>query len=231
MASDDNLTIEHIKVIDNIYYDDGEDIELCTLEDSSNSTVEDVKVVDNLYCDDNEDGEKHTAARSTSPTTECVKVIDNIDYEDNDDGNQCTTENNDSSTIESVKVINNIDYDDAGDDNPCNIEGNASPTTDLIEALEMLKAQITDKTCKSEGEDTDQQENVEKQAIRTTPKGICDACQEPIVGHEITAMDKTFHPEHFICSHCKKELGAHNFFERDGALFCETDYHLLFSPR
>ena len=47
----------------------------------------------------------------------------------------------------------------------------------------------------------------------------------------ITALDKTWHPEHFTCSHCGMELGNKNFFERDGQPFCEHDFHQLFSPR
>ncbi|KAK4288966.1 hypothetical protein Pmani_038036 [Petrolisthes manimaculis] len=44
-------------------------------------------------------------------------------------------------------------------------------------------------------------------------------------------MGKTWHPEHFTCSHCNQELGTRNFFEREGKPYCEHDYHELFSPR
>ena len=37
--------------------------------------------------------------------------------------------------------------------------------------------------------------------------------------------------QHFVCSHCREELGTQSFFERDGKSFCEKDYHKLFSPR
>lgn len=47
----------------------------------------------------------------------------------------------------------------------------------------------------------------------------------------ITALGKTWHPEHFTCAHCNQELGTKNFFERDGRPYCEVDYHNLFSPR
>lgn len=47
----------------------------------------------------------------------------------------------------------------------------------------------------------------------------------------ITALGKTWHPEHFTCTHCNQELGTRNFFEREGQPYCETDYHNLFSPR
>ena len=70
-----------------------------------------------------------------------------------------------------------------------------------------------------------------RQGINTAQKGCCSACDKPIVGQVITALGKTWHPEHFTCTHCTQELGTKNFFERDGQPYCETDYHNLFSPR
>lgn len=70
-----------------------------------------------------------------------------------------------------------------------------------------------------------------RQGINTQQKGCCSACDKPIVGQVITALGKTWHPEHFVCNHCQQELGTRNFFERDGSPYCETDYHNLFSPR
>lgn len=78
---------------------------------------------------------------------------------------------------------------------------------------------------------------------------------KPIVGQVITALGKTWHPEHFTCNHCNQELGTRNcmtpttwtvwfrfilmrfhffqtiVFEREGMPYCEPDYHNLFSPR
>lgn len=70
-----------------------------------------------------------------------------------------------------------------------------------------------------------------EQGVTTTQKGCCTACAKPIVGRVITALGKTWHPEHFTCTHCNQELGTKNFFEREGRPYCETDYHDLFSPR
>lgn len=47
----------------------------------------------------------------------------------------------------------------------------------------------------------------------------------------VTAMGRTWHPEHFVCTHCQEEIGSRNFFEREGQPYCEQDYHNLFSPR
>lgn len=75
------------------------------------------------------------------------------------------------------------------------------------------------------------QADMSRQGVNTMQKGCCNACDKPIVGQVITALGKTWHPEHFTCNHCNQELGTRNFFERDGAPYCEADYHNLFSPR
>uniref|UniRef100_A0A8C0G6H2 Transforming growth factor beta 1 induced transcript 1 n=1 Tax=Chelonoidis abingdonii TaxID=106734 RepID=A0A8C0G6H2_CHEAB len=56
--------------------------------------------------------------------------------------------------------------------------------------------------------------------------GRCGGC-----GRVVTALGNTWHPEHFVCTHCQKEMGGSNFFEKDGAPYCERDYFQLFSPR
>lgn len=75
------------------------------------------------------------------------------------------------------------------------------------------------------------QADMSRQGVNTMQKGCCNACDKPIVGQVITALGKTWHPEHFTCNHCNQELGTRNFFERDGNPYCEADYHNLFSPR
>jgi len=75
------------------------------------------------------------------------------------------------------------------------------------------------------------QADMNKQGISATTKGCCTACDKPIVGQVVTALGRTWHPEHFVCAHCRQELGTKNFFERDGKPYCEPDYHHLFSPR
>ncbi|XP_076253215.1 paxillin isoform X4 [Rhynchophorus ferrugineus] len=75
------------------------------------------------------------------------------------------------------------------------------------------------------------QADMSRQGVNTSQKGCCSACEKPIVGQVITALGKTWHPEHFTCAHCTQELGTRNFFERDGKPYCEPDYHNLFSPR
>lgn len=75
------------------------------------------------------------------------------------------------------------------------------------------------------------QSDMTRQGVNTTAKGHCSACNKPIVGQVVTALGRTWHPEHFTCAHCNQELGTKNFFERDNEPYCETDYHNIFSPR
>ncbi|KAJ8395643.1 hypothetical protein AAFF_G00031240 [Aldrovandia affinis] len=75
------------------------------------------------------------------------------------------------------------------------------------------------------------QSDLNRLGVQTVAKGVCGACRKPIVGQVVTAMGRTWHPEHFVCTHCQEEIGSRNFFERDGQPYCEKDYHNLFSPR
>jgi len=55
------------------------------------------------------------------------------------------------------------------------------------------------------------QADMNKQGISATTKGCCTACDKPIVGQVVTALGRTWHPEHFVCAHCRHELGTQNF--------------------
>ncbi|XP_053141212.1 leupaxin [Hemicordylus capensis] len=67
--------------------------------------------------------------------------------------------------------------------------------------------------------------------VATVSKGDCAFCHKPIAGKVVTALGKTWHPEHFTCAHCGKEVGSSPFFERDSKAYCQEDYHQLFTPR
>lgn len=67
--------------------------------------------------------------------------------------------------------------------------------------------------------------------LAAVPKGNCASCHKLIVGKMITALGKTWHPEHFTCAQCGQEMGTSPFFERGGLAYCQEDYHCLFSPR
>lgn len=54
---------------------------------------------------------------------------------------------------------------------------------------------------------------------------LCASCQKPIVGRCLNAVGKKFHPEHFVCAFCKKQLANANgtpstFKDKDGKPFC-----------
>lgn len=99
--------------------------------------------------------------------------------------------------------------------------------------------------------------DLQELGITTAPAGVCAACRKPIAGkvspaatpaplgippelpsqppasspQVLTALGKTWHPEHFTCARCGKELDKGPFFEQGGRAFCEEDYHQAFSPR
>ncbi|XP_031571569.1 paxillin-like isoform X2 [Actinia tenebrosa] len=75
------------------------------------------------------------------------------------------------------------------------------------------------------------QTDMSRQGVSTTKKGVCAACNKPIIGQVCTALGRTWHPEHFTCIACELPLGDRNFFERDGKPYCEKDYHDTFAPR
>ncbi|XP_009460929.1 PREDICTED: leupaxin [Nipponia nippon] len=89
--------------------------------------------------------------------------------------------------------------------------------------------------------------DLQELGITAAPAGTCAACCKPIAGKVsprastpaplsprltvLTALGKTWHPEHFTCACCGQELGGQPFFERGGRAYCEEDYHQAFSPR
>jgi paxillin len=75
------------------------------------------------------------------------------------------------------------------------------------------------------------QRDMSVQGVTTVTKGVCAACNKPIIGQVCTALGKTWHPEHFSCCICETQLGTQTFFERDGKPYCEEDYHDKFAPK
>jgi paxillin len=61
----------------------------------------------------------------------------------------------------------------------------------------------------------------------------CYSCGLPIRDEkDVTrALGGTFHSEHFVCYACAKPLPANNFRQKEGEVYCEDDYHNIFSPR
>lgn len=59
----------------------------------------------------------------------------------------------------------------------------------------------------------------------------CGYCKGPIIQNILTAMDQTWHPEHFFCSHCGDLFGPEGFMEKDGKPYCPRDFYRLFAPK
>uniref|UniRef100_A0A8V1A5G5 Leupaxin n=1 Tax=Gallus gallus TaxID=9031 RepID=A0A8V1A5G5_CHICK len=59
----------------------------------------------------------------------------------------------------------------------------------------------------------------------------CAYCAGPIRERVLTAMDQTWHPEHFFCAHCGKVFGDDGFHERGGKPYCFQDFVVLFAPK
>lgn len=57
---------------------------------------------------------------------------------------------------------------------------------------------------------------------------LCASCQQPINGRCITALNKKFHPEHFVCSFCQRHLNKGTFKEQNEKPYCHTCYQKLF---
>ncbi|ODM89592.1 Paxillin, partial [Orchesella cincta] len=61
-------------------------------------------------------------------------------------------------------------------------------------------------------------------------KGPCCVCGDGIMGAMVTALDKMWHPEHFCCVHCGKELRSPGYTENSGKPYCKACHNMLFLP-
>ncbi|XP_051930804.1 leupaxin isoform X2 [Hippocampus zosterae] len=59
----------------------------------------------------------------------------------------------------------------------------------------------------------------------------CAYCKGPIVQNILTALDQTWHPDHFFCAHCGNFFGDDGFLEKDGKPYCSGDFYRLFAPK
>jgi paxillin len=70
-----------------------------------------------------------------------------------------------------------------------------------------------------------------RHGVKTAPKGVCAACNKPILTKVVNALGCQWHKEHFTCAQCDVELGSSTYYESNGRPYCEKDYHELFAPR
>lgn len=59
----------------------------------------------------------------------------------------------------------------------------------------------------------------------------CFKCKSTIMGECSHALDKSFHPECFVCVHCKVKLGSGTFHMEDGQPYCPKDFAALFAQK
>lgn len=57
---------------------------------------------------------------------------------------------------------------------------------------------------------------------------LCAGCSKPITGRCITAMFRKFHPEHFVCAFCLKQLNKGTFKEQNDKPYCHDCFDKLF---
>jgi len=54
----------------------------------------------------------------------------------------------------------------------------------------------------------------------SVPRGICATCRTLIIGDSIVALERTYHPDHFVCGMCSEVISRGKFFEKEGRILC-----------
>eukprot|EP01111_Echinosteliopsis_oligospora_P014938 TRINITY_DN5754_c0_g1_i1.p1 TRINITY_DN5754_c0_g1~~TRINITY_DN5754_c0_g1_i1.p1 ORF type:complete len:184 (-),score=38.85 TRINITY_DN5754_c0_g1_i1:51-602(-) len=58
---------------------------------------------------------------------------------------------------------------------------------------------------------------------------LCATCDKPIVTGKLVSMgDRRYHPEHFSCSYCKKNLAGSGYKKQNDKPYCQNCYIKLF---
>eukprot|EP01088_Endostelium_zonatum_P006493 TRINITY_DN18624_c0_g1_i1.p1 TRINITY_DN18624_c0_g1~~TRINITY_DN18624_c0_g1_i1.p1 ORF type:complete len:423 (-),score=70.33 TRINITY_DN18624_c0_g1_i1:155-1423(-) len=53
----------------------------------------------------------------------------------------------------------------------------------------------------------------------------CGDCGQPVFGECINACGKAWHPDHFVCTTCRKAFGNNPFFEKEGKPYCQVHFY------
>jgi len=59
----------------------------------------------------------------------------------------------------------------------------------------------------------------------------CGLCNGAITEMCISALQQSWHPEHFLCVVCGKQFGDTGFHEKDGQAYCSDDYFALYAMK
>uniref|UniRef100_A0A0N5ABC1 LIM zinc-binding domain-containing protein n=1 Tax=Syphacia muris TaxID=451379 RepID=A0A0N5ABC1_9BILA len=57
---------------------------------------------------------------------------------------------------------------------------------------------------------------------------LCAVCNKPISGRCVSAMGQRFHPEHFCCSYCRKQLNKGTFKEGEAYFSRRCPMHVTY---
>jgi paxillin len=52
--------------------------------------------------------------------------------------------------------------------------------------------------------------------------GECPTCRKPVLGGQVTAFGRVYHPEHFQCGVCKAVISSNDFYEADNKPLCNN---------
>uniref|UniRef100_A0ABM0M057 PDZ and LIM domain protein 5-like n=1 Tax=Saccoglossus kowalevskii TaxID=10224 RepID=A0ABM0M057_SACKO len=63
----------------------------------------------------------------------------------------------------------------------------------------------------------------------------CSKCQQPIIGDVLNALEKSWHPDCFVCAQCHRPFSAigagSSFHVEDGMPYCEQDWNQMFTTK
>jgi paxillin len=57
---------------------------------------------------------------------------------------------------------------------------------------------------------------------------LCSGCGKAITGRCVNALDKKWHPEHFVCAFCMNPLAGGSFTEHNNKAYCKECHGKLF---
>lgn len=60
---------------------------------------------------------------------------------------------------------------------------------------------------------------------------LCAGCGKPITGRCVNALEKKWHPEHFVCAFCMKSLAGGSFTEYNSKAYCRECHDKLFTNK
>ncbi len=98
--------------------------------------------------------------------------------------------------------------------------------TEYVERLEKLSLHPNNPQQDEEVEETDFK--VAVPPMVQWPKYVCASCGGLIEGRCITAIYRKFHPEHFVCSYCLKQLNSGTFKEASDKPYCKECFIRLY---